>query len=372
MKKVLISICAALCLLSFPLSAVEWGGLFTNDSGISAPEITFKQSNGISLWVNSPLGEDSGFVFSGEALYKYNLTIMKDADPEFIHFFDVPLLKVSGDLQAGSGILSINAGRFYFVDGSTAVIAQTVDGISAVYNLPVINLGLFAGYTGLLNSLNTPMAVPSEKDNDIYRMAYPYLPIGVSFELPAFAGNQSFEIDAYYLVDCGSGSSDEKSNLCYANLILSGPIANIVYYNLATSFGLINFKDVMNYSSLSFMIFPTQEISVTAGVIYGSAEQGPFVSFGSIAPSSLAASGKITPSIGFTFTKGSLCLDLSGNYVLAYEEDKYTGTNSDISASVIYNIFSDFQVGLTANASLDVTGSNAHQYGAKLNLSLAF
>ena len=374
MKKVIISICTVLCLLAFPLSAMEWGGLLSNDSGVSiaAPDndLTFKQSNGISLWFNSPLGEDSGFSLSGETIYKYYLTIMKDVDPQFLQIFDVPLLKVAGDVQAGSGLLSLNAGRFYYVDTSTAVLSQPIDGISVSYNLPVVNFGLLAGYTGLLNSLNVSMTFPSEKDNDIYRMAYPIVPIGASLEFPSFAGNQSFKIDAFYLLDCGSG--EDKENLCYANLILSGPITNIVYYNLATSLGFVNFEDMMNYSAFSLMIFPTQLLSINAGVTYGSAEQGPFKQFISVNSSAMAASGKITPSAGFTVTAGNLCFDLNGNFVLAYDGEKYSGTNSDINANFIYNVFSDLQIGLSVNASIDVTGANAHTYGANLNVSLAF
>ena len=368
MKKVLFSIFTAFCLMAAPLSAFEWGGVFSNNSGVNAPEITIKQSDGISLWFNTPLGENSGFTLSGETLYKFNLTIVKDTDPEFVQIFDVPLLKVAGNINTGAGLLSLNVGRFYYVDSTSAVLAQTVDGITVGYSLPAVKLGFFAGYTGLLNSLNAPMAIASEKTNNIYRLAYPYVPVGASVEVP-FASNQSFELSAYYLLDCGAN----KTNLFYGNFVLSGPITNSIYYNLASSWGLIKFKDLMNYSALSIMMFPTQEISLNAGVTFGSAaEQGGFTAFVSPAPVSLTAAGAITPKLGFTFTKDSFCVDVNGNFVLAYNDSKYKGATSDVSAAFIYNIFSDLQVGLTVNATLDVSGGNAHTYGANLNVALAF
>ena len=368
MKKVLISICTAFCLMVMPLSAFEWGGLFSNNVGVTTPETTVKLADSISLWFNSPLGQDSGFAISGETIYKFNLAIPVGGETEVSHIFDLPLLKVSGSIDAGAGLFTINAGRFYYVDPTGAVISQTIDGVSAGYSVSGMNVGLFAGYTGLLNSLNVPMAVASTKTNNVYRMAYPYLPLGLTFEVP-FAANQSVELGAYYLVDCGSN----KNNLCYADLVLSGPITNFMYYNVATSFGFVNnFKDIVNYSALNLMLFPTQEISVNAGVSYGSAEQGPFKSYTSLASVALTAANAITPKAGFTFTTGNMCIDFNGDYVLAYNEGKYKGANTNLSASFIYNIFSDLQIGLTGNASIDVSGAKANTYGGNLNIALAF
>ena len=370
MKKLLISICAIFCFIAAPVASVEWGGLFFNDTGASATDfsgVTINQSNGISIWVKAPVGE-TGLAFSTEALYKFNLEVTKGVDPILTHIVDVPLFKVAGDINAGSGVLSLNAGRFYYVDGSTAVLSQVVDGASITYGLPTIKFGGFVGYTGLVNALNVPMSVAPEKDTKFYNLAYPYLPIGAFIEFPAMGGNQSLEIDAYYLLDLGSA----KTNLCYANLVLSGPISNSVYYNIATCLGLMDFKNVMNYSSASLLVFPSESLSLNAGATFGSADQGSLTSFISPATTSILAAGKITPKAGLTFTTESMCFDFGGNFVLTYDGSKYAPATTDWNAGFIYNIFSDLQVGLSVNASFDVTGANAHNYNAKLNLSLAF
>lgn len=373
MKKLIVSICTAFCLMAAPLSAIEWGGLLFNDSGVSTPDfsaITIKQSDGVSFWVKTPLGEDSGLYFSSEALYKFNIDIPLKGDTTFTQIVDVPLLKVSGDLNLGSGVLSLNAGRFYYVDASSAVIAQVVDGVSVSYGLPLVKVGGFVGYTGLLNALNTPMAVAPEKDNKFYNMAYPYLPVGVTFELPSLLGNQSLEFDGYYLLDLGSAK--DKNNLFYASAILSGPITNSIYYNLDTTVGLLNFKDAMNYSSLSLLVFPSEAVSFTAGATFGSADQGPFVNYASIATSSILAAGRITPKVGLSYTTGSMYAGVNGDFMLAYADSKYSPSNTDWNIEFIYNIFTDLQVGLTVNTTFDLTEAKANNYVAKLNISLAF
>lgn len=370
MKKLIVSICTALCLLASPLAALEWGGLIFNDSGITTPDfkdITFKQSDGISLWLKSPLGDNSGFYFSAEALYKFNLEIPKGGKAAFTQIADLPLLKVSGDIELGSGLFSLNAGRFYYADGTGNVISQVVDGASAAYKLASVNIGAFAAYTGLLNALNVPMAAGPEKENKIYNLAYPFLPLGLSLELPTLAGNQSLQIEAYELLDFGAN----KTNLTFANLILSGPITNSLYYNAATSFGFAE-KTVMNCSSLALLLFPTESISLNAGVTFGSGEQGPFGNFVSLAPASLTAAGTITPKAAFTFTSGDMCLDLGANFVLAYADSKYAPANTNVNLGFIYNILSDLQTGLTVNTTFDMTEAKTNKYEAKLNISLAF
>lgn len=374
MKKLIVSICTAFCLMAAPLAAFEWGGLFSNDSGISTPDfksITFQQSDGISLWAKSPLGENTGLYFSSEILYKFNLQV-EGGKPSIAHIADLPLLKVSGDVNAGAGILSLTAGRFFYVDSSSAVISQVVDGLSIAYALPVVKVGVFAGYTGLLNALNTPMAVSPKKENKVYNMAYPYLPAGLTVEFPSLAGNQSLEFDGYFMLDLGTNKAAEKQNMLYANAVLSGPIANAVYYSAGTTFGFVNFKDLMNYSSLSVMIFPSQTVSVSMGASFGSGEQGPFKDFVSLSTTSITAASKITPKLALSFTSGNLYLGLNGDFVLAYEESKYKPSNTDIGAEFLYNIFSDLQAGFSLNATIDLTEAKANDYGAKLNISLAF
>lgn len=364
MKKLLLAVCTALFIISAPLGAMEWGGLITNDSGISTPDfsdITFNQANGISLWVNSPLGEN--FTFAGEASYKFKFQKPKDVDPVITHIVDVPLLKISGDVSTDSGVVSVNAGRFNYVDGAGAVYSNTLDGVSVEYALPVVKFGAVAGYTGLLNSLSTYL--PSENDNKFYNMAQALVPVGAFVDFSLFA-NQSLAVQGYAILDFAS----DAQKAYYANVILSGPITNSLFYSLASSFGSVDFKNLMNYSALTFMAFPSEVLSINGGVEFGSAEeQGPFSAFYSLAS---AAGGKISPKLGLTVATSNMSFDLSGKYNLTYDGSSYKGTDAEAGAGLVYNIFSDFQIGLKFNAVIDTAGGDNNNYVANLNVALAF
>ena len=370
MKKFLISVCAALFILSAPLSAFEWGGVVRDDTGISTPDfkdLTIKQSNGISLWFNAPLGEGSGFALSGEALYKYLFTIAGE-EKTFINIADVPLLKVAGTINTAGGRLSLNAGRFSTADGTGAVLAQTCDGLAISYAMPTLKIGAYAGYTGFVNALNTAMAVAPENDNKIYNMAYKVAPVGASFELPSLFANQSISLQGYALIDLGSN----KTNKYFANFILTGPITNSIFYNLCTSVGSENFKTLMDYSAFSLYVFPTSELSITAGVEYGSGEQGKLSPYSSLSVKSADVASKILPKLSVTYGTKSLCLDVGGRYILACNEGKYDGAGAEANLGFVYNIFSDLQVGFNATAFFDTTEAKANNYSANLNIALAF
>ena len=367
MKKTVVSIFAALFVLCAPLSAVEWGGVIKDDTGISTPEFTFNQSNSLALWFKTPLGQSKAFSLSGEGFYKYNLAVTK-AGSEFTNIADLTLFKLAGKINAGDGLINLSAGRFSVADATGAVFAQTSDGLSVVYSAATIKAGLYAGYTGLLNALNVTMAAAPEKANKVYNLAYPYVPVGLTLELPSLFLNQNVTIQGYGLFDCGS----LKTNKYYANLVIAGPFSNTVYYNLSTSLGSNNFKDFMNYTGFTLYVFPTEEISVNAGVEYGSAAQGKLAAYSSVSSKGADISGKITPKLGFTYGNEVLCADLGAKYILSHDGSKYAGAGAELAASFVYNIFSDLQVGLSASAFFDTTSAKANTYNANLNLALAF
>ncbi|MBR5402199.1 MAG: hypothetical protein IK102_10365 [Treponema sp.] len=370
MKKLLVSICTAFLIVSASLSAFEWGGVLKDETGITTPDfkaITFNQSNSIVLWAKTPLGKDSGFSFSTEALYKYNLAVTKDSTT-FDNIVDLTLFKVAGALTAGEGDLSIDAGRFYTADSTGAVIAQICDGLNVSYALSRVQFGLFAGYTGLINSLDVTSAVAPEKDNKVYNLAYPYVPLGLKVLLPALFLNQNLTLEGYALFDCGSN----KTNLYYANLVFAGPFTNIIYYNLSTSFGSADFKNLMNYSAFTLYVFPTDTISVTGGLDFGTGDKDKVGAYNAISSKVADVSARIVPRAGFTYGTDNLCLDLTGKFILGYADEKYSAAGTELDVNFVYNIFSDLQVGLEAKAFFDATESKANDYTVKLNVALAF
>ena len=375
MKKIILTICALFFVFASPLAAMEWGGVLSNDTGIETPDfsnITFKQSNGVSIWFNTPIGE--AFALSGEVLYKYNFVKPQNVDGTFTNIIDVPLFKFAGDIQAGDGVLSLAAGRFSYVDNAGSVVATTVDGASIDYSLSIVKLGFLGAYTGLLNSLNGSVEAAG-KNNKFYDFSYGYAPLGLNVEFPYLLGNQALGIQAFAILDCGDKTT--KTNNYYANLALSGPITNIIYYSLSSSFGFVDFKDLMNYSALSVMVFPAETVSINAGVEYGSAYDDSMVMYYS--PLAQKTGGKILAKAGFTYGTDVMCFDLGFKYTIGYDSgnkkfDASTtvGSGAELNTGFVYNIFSDLQAGLSFTAFFDSTQNKANKYTANLNIALAF
>ena len=375
MKKLVLTICALMLTFAAPLAALEWGGLITNDTGIETPDfsnITFKQSDAISVWFKTPIDEEGDFVVSGELLYKFSLTKPKSIDAIITQLFDVTLLKVAGEIEAGNGILSLNAGRFSYVDNTGAIISHTVDGVSVDYAMSLVKIGAFAGYTGLLNSLNGTV-YSAGKNADFYDLSYGFAPLGVSVEFPYLPANMSLGIQGFAILDCGDNVV--KTNTYYADLALSGPVTNNIYYSLSTVLGSTDFKDLSNFSAASLLVFPTEEVSVNAGVEFGSAADGTLSTYYSVLSSKAGeAAASICPKLGLTYGTDIMCFDLSGKYILGYDyiNKKYDGSGAEINTGFVYNIFSDFQVGLSATAFFDATPAKSNRYTANLNIALAF
>lgn len=374
MKKSFISLVSALCLFVAPVSAYEWGGLVTNDSGVATPDlqnIAFRQGNTAALWLNAPLAEDNSFYFSSEVIYKFNM-MNQDNESVFQNVVDLDLFKFTGDFIVGEGIVSVAAGRFTVIDSTGAVFAQNSDGVSVKYTLPQLMVSAYAGYTGLLNALNVSMNAAPENPGKFYALAYPYVPLSVSVEFPVLFGNQSLGFQGNAFIDLGS----DKTNLFYGNIVVTGPITNAFYYNAATSFGSEGFKNVMNHSSLTFYGFPTQMFSMNAGVEYSSGENGPFATFKGVTASSAVISAvptaMILPKVGITISDKDMSLDVVGKYVISCPEKKFENAGIEADLGFSYNIFNDLQIGFNVAGYFDLTSANANNYLAGLRVAFSF
>lgn len=370
MKKILLAIFTALFIFVAPLAAFEWGGVVTDSTGITTPDfsnISFKQQNGISLWFNTSLGSTDLFL-SGEGTYKFKLVKAKDLDAQIINVLDIPLFKISGDIPTEGGVLSLNAGRFSYLDASGVIFRGTLDGAGVDYTMPLVKLGFVAGYTGLLNELNLNLANINENpEKQFYDFSEATIPLGASVEFPGLFANQTLGLQGYAVLNKDSFDASGY----YLNLFLSGPITNFIFYNLVSSVASADsFKSIMNYSSLTVVAFPTENIAVNIGAEYGSAKgQGSLATF--TAPG-YSYNGDIVPKVGFTFATNTLNFDLRANYILSYDGSKYSGTRADVNAGAVYNVFSDFQIGLNFTGQIDVTGGDNSSYSANLNVALAF
>lgn len=351
MKKLLTAFICALFATS--VFAFEWGGVIKNDTGVNASDsLSLNQSDSVFLWGSVPLKNDGSMYIKGEGMYKINLAkpLKPSGDIVFTQIADLDLLKFAGDFKTENGTLSISLGRFSFSDLTSSVFSQCSDGLFVKYSNQGFQVNGYAGYTGLLNSyvvqmINSP-DYEQETPTDIYSLSAKYIPVALSVSFPALFANQALSAQAAGFIDLNGTSF----NRFYGTLNLTGPLLSSLYYSATTCFGYTD--KVSNMSSLTFTYFPLPATFLNVGAKFASWDNGSFGAFTGVTASPLFTGTETTscivPSVSITSVlMGKLILMAGGKTVLAHDGEKigYAGLAGD--ASVMYNMFSDLQIGLS-------------------------
>lgn len=372
-NKLFLSVIFSFCVTTFSVAAVEWGGIFKNDSQVLLP---INQSNSIYLWLASPLG-DSGLYFSGEAMYKYNLTI--DDENVFTHFFDVDLFKVYGDYAVGDNTLSLSFGRYMITDETSAVFAQNSDGLSVKFSADLVNVTGYVGYTGLLNSQNVSMldkeGLVFAGEDSVYSLANPFIPVIATITFPSLFANQSLSLQESAFIDLGDG----KSNRYYSTLLMSGPVTNSFSYSLASVFGSVDFKNLMNYSIINFNVYPTDSLLLSFGAEFASGNNGSFSAFKGITSRNIVnsvsapeTSGVLVPNVAVTYIYSNLLLSTNAKLLFGLPEDGFSTEGFEADVSIIYNVFTDLQLGLDVTAYCGISNKDENKTTATIRAAISF
>lgn len=377
MKKILILI-ALIASVTTSLFAFEWGGMINNNTSISTS--TFKdvkgnQSNGISLWFNAPLKEDKSLRVTGEGSYKFNLPI-NDSSKEFVNILDLSLLKFAGAWGLNGNNIFLNAGRFSYTDRSSQIFSQNSDGLNISYTTYKWSIGLYAGYTGLINRLNVAMLdnlKVTPKSNQLYDLSYGYIPLMLDYCISINGGN-AIGLGANYFIN----TTEKQHDKAYANLTVNGTLANIGTYQVAATVGTENFKNVMMRASLDLSFYAGQFMLISAGVDYTSGKNKTFVPYAPISlltvhssPSVLLTSDVIVPRVTVVFAKDNFVATLNEKFVTSVA-DKFTANGLDSNISIVYNALSDVQLGANIIAYTDFTDKQFNNFGVGLNVNFAF
>lgn len=363
MKKKILTILTTFLFIS-QIFSFEWGGLltenfkFTTQTFQDVENISFRQSNGISLWANIPFTNNGSWYLSSQASYKYNYDFVgftKGNYNNLQNIFDVDLFKLNGLIKLSESSIALSFGRYFVFDNTSKVFAQNCDGLSFKYNGQVVNFGIYAGYTGLVNGNNV---ITLAKDGsyeyepqDFYGKTHPYVPLSLTLTFPSIIFNQSLGLQANAFLDLGT----EKYNRLYGTLTLQGPIFWPVYYSFNSCFGIENYSDVSNLSILSFMVF-IKSFTAKINCEYASGEQlvfKPFKGFNSSAAfvSSMNPeySGLLLPGATFIFGIKDFYVELDGKCVMLYPKDKLIIQGFSVGLKSITNIYSDVAIDLSMN-----------------------
>lgn len=347
--------------------AASWSGVLDNNTKLFTTDfdkMAITQSNGIFLSTNVPINET--FRFSGEVLYKYNLNAM-ESKTDFQNIVDADLIKLNGLWKMGTSNLSFDAGRFIISDLSSTVFSQTSDGVNVNYETAKWKVGAYVGYTGLLNSLNVSMTDLTISKNDFYNLTVAYVPASVNFAYTSLFGSNVIGAQAYYFL----GITEGLTNKLYGEISLSGPVSTSGSYSTSVVAGL-NDKDFMLFAKADYSAFISKKTIVGGGIDFATKN---FVTITAKTASSNGTplSGVLVPRINGMFVSDKFIATLNEKIVFSIPQNQpdksfdFVGLDSAI--TVLYNIFSDLQVGCDVGAFVSKEkGQNLFSVTAKATL----
>jgi len=380
MKKLLGTITTVVVLAS-SLMAFTWSGLIDNNTKLSSNDFEtygLNQSNALYLSMNTPVSTSGNLKFSAEGLYKYTYN-KADETSAFTNIIDLDLAKLSGKWNVSNGAVTLAAGRFLMSDSSGVVFAQTSDGLNLGYETGFIKASFYAGYTGLLNSLNVSMVdVNADATNtQFYNLSAGYIPLGLELAYTAFCDTNTIGFQGFYFLDPERKLNDKL----YGTLSINGPVSSVGAYSFVTTVGSADLENdsLMLYSKFDFTYYLAQNGILSLGAEYASGSHlglNPFTTITTRtaynAGGGMPLSGVILPNVTGIFIHNNLFASLTEKIVCAMPQEECTLQGFDTSVSVLYNVLSDVQVGCDITAFADINTSSLNYYAATIRASLSF
>lgn len=385
MKKVITFFITSLLFL-IPAIASEWGGLVTTDITANSvdPEKTdnifFRQTDGISLWAKDHIMNNPNWYLAAQGSYKFNYSFNGlNKNGKTGHLVNLDLLKLDGNVTIDDFNFSMALGRFIVMDNTAKIFSQNSDGISLKFEKPFASLGLYAGYTGLLNGRTVAIL---DKDgfidinfDDIYSKTHQYVPLLISADFPSVFLSQSLGLQASGFIDL----EKEKYNRYYGSFYMKGPIANSFYYNFITCFGTETFKEVNNYSELSFMML-LKSFGLGIDCEYASGEQWIFKPFKGFNVSNAynafwcpQYSGVLLPGLEISCSDKNVNFELKGKLVMLFPDNDIIIQGISADTNITLNIFADFAYNLGFQIYHDLESKgDLNYYKLNMGFNLSF
>ena len=377
MKKVVTGFIALSCLLA-SAAALSWGGLVDNNTRFSSNDdftrLALNQSNGIYFSVNSNLNKNASMRIAAEGLYKYNASFdFKENETKFKNIADVNLLKFTGNWALGPGALALNLGRFQYQDFSGSVFSQVSDGAYISFDTLDVKASVYAGYTGLLNRLNVSMVDNETKDDDqFYALCPKYIPLAADISYKKLFEYHTVGLQAAAFLPL----SDDYKMKAYGTLILNGYIGTLASYDARVTLGTEKFDGLMLDAKLDGTFYASNNLMVTAGGEYVSGAQGDIKPFLTISSRSFGGApvynGVIVPKVGVMYVAGKFFASATERIIITMPKDEAKLDGFDTSVNVIYNAFSDLQLGCDIGAYICKETKTNSNYYATVKASLAF
>ena len=282
---------------------IEYGGLATSTLSAEGDSIeascktnlNTKAKQDLTGWIKFPITKDEKLSFAGQGSITTEYIQKYDKDKQTKIGFDLDLFKVTYlEKMSADSACSVSFGRFKYSHLTNVVFSQKNDGVLLRFDASKVKLGLYGGYTGLLNQQNVKI-LNEDGDNyrkidedlkwyeHLYEWADPYVTTSFVMSFPYLFLNQTvaFEISSFFGTKGPAYERALEYNRYYATLSFSGPLAPKLSYALATTMFTEKFNHLGNLTQLSFTYntgFKNASISLN-GVYASGNGNGPFSRF---------------------------------------------------------------------------------------------
>lgn len=379
MKKIILAVFVSSFIFCQSIFATSWGGLVTNVSKFSLvnEKIMVNQENAAFFNINDYLNSEKSLFIASEILFKSQVNVI----PKKTYFkpvLDTSLCKFSGNFIFGELPFNFSVGRFIYSDISGVIFSQASDGLVANLKIPKanVNLGVYAGYTGLLNRLNVNMLGNLYEENDsLYEFCPKYIPILATFNysIPKILMNIGVQADFFVSLEKYLTSN------AYFTLNTNGAISTIGTYKVTGIFGLEDFSKLMIFASGDISFYLPNGI-IGGGLEFASNSANGLASFTTITTRNAfngfyenQTTSNFIPKINFSTTLSeNLLITLNEKFVFLLPENGFVFRGLDTGLNLVYNIFSDLRIGCNLDTYFDFSENTNSNYYLSLNASFAF
>lgn len=285
--------------LAAPLAAIEGGGLFKTDLGLTfakpTTQVTTRINNNymLSLWMSQNLDKQGNYMFSTEGSFLFGLTAVRPGTGKVNTSVraDIDLLQFSFHVPFSTGSLDVLLGRFPVVDITTLIFNQKDDGLSLKYTHPKFSMMFHTGYTGLQNGLTTFMRSKTHTPGTtpVYRLAPGYANTSISFSVPVgpYRHEISAEFSAFFKLP------KNLETYLYGTFSVTGVVFSNLYFLAVGSYGYSRQPAQTNHGFLTLgglnYYFPQIGGQIGVDVAYASGTGKEFL------PMSLIPAGVYAP-----------------------------------------------------------------------------
>lgn len=372
-KKIVL---AALVALSSFAYALDFGGSLGTYSKLGTPSypkdgefknFSLKQDEILTGWFRHNINSTTFIASEAEAKYRFYSTDLETSDAaETVLIYDLKTLRFFKKINAETGTVALNAGRFNFTDLSGLILSQTSDGALITADFSSIFLKAYANYTGLLNAQNVTILNKQSSDYKLdtkkgYYFAPAYTNLALNVEFPYLFANQT--VSAEFLASIatpGVKNGSDNYNRMYGTLGLNGYLLRHLCYALTSTVGseLSDGDGISNLTKLNFTILPdVKDIAISLNGIYASGEQMGLKSFKGFT-SMTAVNSYSEPEYTSLIKAGlnasikpteKLLLGAYGNAIFSWPESdiEYYGTEAGLNIGL--QIFSDLGINATVS-----------------------